>query len=436
MICVIPDNSMTILHFKKQIFVSTNKRNVEKFKIIAFTHKTTDINNIGKLHIDESQLEQRLQHLKSTGNLDELLYLSTCNRVEFIIANQEDIDNYFLQKFFTAFNPSWTPEEVSWAINHVQVFENGEALRHLFCVASSIDSLVVGEREIITQVRSAYEKCNALKLTGDQIRIAIKKTIEVAKEIYTHTAIARNPVSVVSLAYRKLRELNVKHNAHFLIIGAGVTNATMAKYLNKHKFANFTIFNRTLSKAQKLADELNGNALTLGELENYTKGFDVIVTCTGAAEAVITPKIYKKLVGEDSSKKIVIDLAVPNDLDAAILENYNVNLIAVNNLQEIARENLVAREREMQACHEIIEKNIDDFRQQVKARQLEIAMGGVPKKIKEISETAKEVFAKDLQDMDDSAKEVLNKIMAYMEKKYISVPMKMAREILVGDIKK
>jgi glutamyl-tRNA reductase len=409
---------------------------VEKFKVIAFTHKTTDINNIGKLHIDESLLDQRLHFLKSAANLDELLYLSTCNRVEFVIVNHEEITNQYLQTFFAAFNPTWNKNDINWAIENVQVFENGEALRHLFSVASSIDSLVVGEREIITQVRNAYEKCNALKLTGDQIRIAIKKTIEVAKEIYTHTAIARNPVSVVSLAYRKLRELNVKQNAHFLIIGAGVTNATMAKYLNKHKFANFTVFNRTLKNAQKLAAELYGDAFELAELANYTKGFDVIVTCTGSSEPIITPQIYKTLVGDDKSKKIVIDLAVPNDLDAAIMDNYDVNLIAVNNLQEIAKENLLAREQEMEACHEIIEKSIKDFKLLVKARQLEIAMGDVPKKVKEISETAKEVFAKDLQNMDDSSKEVLDKIMAYMEKKYISVPMKMAREILVGDIKK
>jgi glutamyl-tRNA reductase len=409
---------------------------VEKFKVIAFTHKNTDINNIGRFHIDESQLQQRLQHLKDATNLDELLYLSTCNRVEFMIVNHEEVDAVFLNKFFAAFNPNWTTAEIGWAIENAQLFENGEALRHLFSVASSIDSLVVGEREIITQVRNAYEKCNELKLTGDQIRIAIKKTIEVAKEIYTHTAIARNPVSVVSLAYRKLRELNVKQNAHFLIIGAGVTNATMAKYLNKHKFANFTVFNRTLAKAQKLAEELHGDAFLLTELPKYSKGFDVIITCTGSSEPLITPEIYKVLVGDDKSKKIVIDLAVPNDLDASILDNYNVNLIAVNNLQEIAKENLIAREREMQACYEIIEKNIEDFKKLVKARQLEIAMGAVPDKVKEISLTAKEVFAKDLQNMDDSSKEVLDKIMAYMEKKYISVPMKMAREILVGDIKK
>jgi glutamyl-tRNA reductase len=409
---------------------------VDKIKIIAFTHKTTDVNDIGKLHIDDASLQVRLQSLKQAANVEELLYLSTCNRVEFVIVNNEPCSNPFLKKFFSAFDATWKYEDISWAINNAQIFEGAAAMNHLFSVASSIDSLVVGEREIITQVRSAYEKCKQLNLTGDLIRLAIKKTIEVAKEVYTHTSIALNPVSVVSLAYRKLRALNIKESARFLIIGSGVTNSTMAKYLKKHRFANFTVFNRTLVNAQKLAKELNGEAFPLNELKNYNKGFDVIITCTGATESIITLDIYKSLVAEDTTRKVVIDLAIPNDLDAAILNNYDVNLIAINNLQEIAKENLIAREQEMKACEQIIEKNIVDFKNLVKARKLELAMSEVPKKVKEIREAANEVFAKELLNMDESSKEVLNNIISYMEKKYISVPMKMAREILIGDVKK
>jgi glutamyl-tRNA reductase len=408
---------------------------LKKFKIIAFTHKTTDINDIGKLHIDDGLVKERFSLVKAALNIEELLYLSTCNRVEFMLANNASIDGSFLKKFFSVFNSTWTTTDVDWAIDNAQVFEGDAALRHLFNVASSIDSLVVGEREIITQVRNAYDKCNALGLTGDLLRIVVKKTIEVAKDVYTHTNIAKNPVSVVSLAYRKLRALNVKQDARFLIIGSGVTNTTMAKYLKKHKFANFTIFNRTLANAQKLAEDLNGKAFPLTHLSTYSEGFDIIVTCTGAAESIITPSLYKNLVGDDKSKKVVIDLAIPNDLDPEILNNYDVNLIAVNNLQEVAKENLLSREQEMDACSIIIEQNIEDFKQILKTRKVELAMSEVPKKVKEIRETANEVFAKELQNLDIESKELLNKMLAYMEKKYISVPMKMAKDILIEDAK-
>ena len=405
---------------------------MNKFNIIAFTHKITDINDIGKLHIDENAVKLRLEALKQALNIEELLYLSTCNRVEFLISLNEKIDSSFLKKFFSAFDSRWDINDINWAIENAQVFEGDDALRHLFNVASSIDSLVVGEREIITQVRNAYEKCNEIGITGDLIRIAVKKTIEVAKDVYTHTNIAKNPVSVVSLAYRKLRALNVKQDARFIIIGSGVTNTTMAKYLKKHKFSNFTVFNRTLDNAQKLANELSGKAFPLSQLANYKEGFDIILTCTGSAESIITPFIYKSLVGDDKARKVVIDLAIPNDLDAEILNNYDVNLIAVNNLQEVAKENLLAREQEMDACKTIIDANIEDFKQILKTRKVELAMSEVPKKVKEIRETANEVFAKELKNLDAESKEVLDKILAYMEKKYISVPMKMAKDILTN----
>jgi glutamyl-tRNA reductase len=409
---------------------------VNKIKIIAFTHKTTDINDIGRFHIDEADLGARLGGLKAKIAADELFYLSTCNRVEFMLSTERKIDSPFLLSFFEAFDSSFSSEDISWSLENARIFEGEAALEHLYCVASSIDSLVVGEREIITQVRNAYEKCNELGLTGDFIRLAVKSTIEVAKEVYTETNIARNPVSVVSLAYRKLRDLNVKLDARFLIIGSGVTNTNMAKYLKKHKFANFTVFNRTIENAQKLATELNGTAYPLSELENYKQGFDIIVTCTGAAESIITPAIYKSLVGDDKAKKVVIDLAIPNDLDAEILHNYDVNLIAVNNLQEVAKDNLLAREQEMEACKTIINRNIEAFRQTVKTRKVELAMSEVPKKVKEIRDVAmNEVFVKELNNMDAQSKEVLEKIIAYMEKKYISVPMKMAKDILIEDAK-
>ena len=209
----------------------------------------------------------------------------------------------------------------------------------------------------------------------------------------------------------------------------------MAKYLKKHGFSNFVVFNRTLANAEKLANELSCKAFPLTELKKYKNGFDVIVTCTGSSEIIITKEIYSSLVGNDKSKKIVIDLAVPNDLDEEILKKYDVNLIAVSNLQEIAKKNLMEREKELSACMQIIETNIEEFKKEFKERKVELAMSDVPKKVKEIRETAlNEVFAKEIEKLDIKSKETLDKVIAYLEKKYISVPMKMAKEILIEEV--
>lgn len=407
---------------------------MDRLKVIAFNHKNIGVDEIGKFHLPESAWKESLEKIKDTLSIDEIMLLSTCNRIEFIIVSNGFANNSFVIKLLQEYRPGWSKEELMEATLNARVYEGEEALKHLFEVASSLDSLVVGEREIITQVRNAYEKCREHGLTGDMIRIVIRNTIETAKDIYTQTNIAQKPVSVVSLAYRKLKDLNINMNAKILIVGSGVTNTAMAKYLKKHGFKNFVVFNRTLANAQKLADDLNGKAYPLSELYTYQEGFDVIVTCTGSNEAIITPSVYGTLVGNDKAKKIVIDLAIPNDLSPEILENYEINLIAINNLQQVAKENLRERESELDACRVIINDHVQSFHQALKTRKLELAMQDVPKKIKEIKETAlTTVFAKEFDQLDQSSKEVLDKILSYVEKKYISMPMKMAREILIEE---
>lgn len=395
------------------------------------------ISDIGRYHLEDNIRDARLSELRTNLGLEELMYLSTCNRVEFIFCTEHPVNDLFLARFFRCFRPEWNATEIGQAMNQATLLEGETAVRHLFEVAASLDSLVVGEREIITQVRNAYETSNRAGLTGDTIRLAIKKTIETAKAVYTETHIARNPVSVVSLAYRRLRELNAPLDARLLFIGAGVTNTAMARYLEKHGFRNFTVFNRTLANAEKLAGPLEGKAFALNALDGYRGGFDIMITCTGAEETIITKEIYKSLIGNDRSRKIVIDLAVPNDLDPALLEEYDINLIAVNNLQEVAVENLKEREKELVACNAIIERSLESFRTEYRTRLIERAMSEVPRKVKEIRDNAvNSVFAREIGQLDEPSKELLDRVMAYFEKKYISVPMKMAKDILLEDARR
>jgi glutamyl-tRNA reductase len=403
---------------------------MQHIHVIAFTHRNFEIAEIGHFHLADEDRRFALQRVKEQCGISELMYLSTCNRVEFIFITDRTVNVEFITAFFQVCFAG--KNEISAGlIAKAALFSGEDALRHIFNVAASLDSLVVGEREIITQVRKAYDDSRAMGIAGDTIRLLVQKTIETAKEVYTETDIARNPVSVVSLAYRKLRALNVPLNARILFVGAGVTNISMARYLRKHGYTDFVVFNRTLAKGEKLAEELNGTAYPLYTLKNYKEGFDVIVTCTGSDEVIISSEIYHSLTAGDISRKVVIDLAVPNDLDPAIPQQWDVNLIAVNNLQEIANDNLKERESQLEACRVIVENKIAEFRGELRQRQVEIAMSDVPRKVKEIRDTAvNAVFAKEISQLDEASKEVLNKILSYVEKKYISVPMKMAREIL------
>ncbi|MCW3108513.1 MAG: hemA, partial [Segetibacter sp.] len=316
----------------------------------------------------------------------------------------------------------------------VSIYQEQDALNHLLRTSCSLESLIVGEKEILAQVRKAYECCKEAGLTGDYLRMVMSRVVKTAKEVYTDTLISRKPISVVSLAYRKLKDLKLCTNARVLIIGAGETNRNISKYLQKHKFSNFSIFNRTLSKAQELAVDLNGEAFSLDELKNYNKGFDVIITCTSAVSPIITPEIYSTLLNGETNKKTIVDLAIPNDTAPEVLEQFPVNFIEVHSLNEVAKNNLQERYQELVHAERIIENNIAEFLPMLKQRQIELAMRQVPEKIKEIRKRAlTSVFVDEVETMDEQSREVLERIMDYMEKKYISVPMVMAKEIFVNN---
>jgi len=403
-------------------------------KIIAFTHKQIELKELGKLVICQENLTDKLQQVKAEFQIPEIFYLATCNRVAFVLATPQVIDKEFTKKFIDALQIGICNHYMGTFLDGVSIYSEREALNHLLRTSCSLESLIVGEKEILAQVRKAYQCCKEAGLTGDYLRMVMDRVVKTAKEVYTDTHISRKPISVVSLAYRKLKDLKLWSNARILIIGAGETNRNISKYLQKHKFSNFSVFNRTLSKAQELAVDLGGEAFELDELKNYNKGFDVIITCTSATQPIITPEIYRTLLNGETGKKTILDLAIPNDTDPAVLEQFPVHFIEVHSLNELAKSNLQERYQELVHAERIIEENIKEFIPMLKQRRIEVAMREVPEKIKEIRHKAlNSVFADEVQTMDQQSREVLEKIMDYMEKKYISVPMVMAKEIFVNN---
>jgi glutamyl-tRNA reductase len=406
---------------------------LEYLKILAFTHKQIDLKSLGKLVICEQTLDDRLRNIQAELGVKEIFYIGTCNRVEFVFTSAHEVDREFIFRFLTVLNMGLPQEYMDQFVDNVSVYEQVEAFNHLLRTSCSLESLVVGEKQILAQVRRAYEACRVAGFTADYMRMIMNRVVKTAKEVYTHTNISKNPVSVVSLAYRKLRDLKMTANPKVLIIGAGETNRNLAQYLKKHKYSNFSVFNRTVENAEGLAKELNGKAYPLSALEDFNQGFDVIITCTGATEPIITEALYKKLLNGDTSKKVIVDLAIPNDTAPEVIRNYPVHYIEVESLKEVARKNIQERYDELINAEQIIDQNIKEFDAVLRQRKIEIAMSCVPQKIKDIKHKALDVvFAEEINGLDENSRLVLERVMDYMEKKYISVPMVMAKEILVN----
>ncbi|MEO0340892.1 MAG: glutamyl-tRNA reductase [Bacteroidota bacterium] len=408
---------------------------LQQYKILTVTHKSVSLKQMSDygVHADTNiALEVRLAELKEQFKFAELMYTATCNRVMYFFHSDQEIDAPFITEFFQHINPNLEASTLADLIETVSHYEGLEAIEHFLEVASSIDSLVIGERQILGQLKTAYDNCKSWGFIGDNLRLAMDYAIVSAKAVYSKTKIGDKPVSIVSLAIQKLLRANLPKDSRILMIGAGQTNALVAKFLAKHQFENVSVFNRTLAKATSVAELMNSNqAYTLTDLHTYTKGFDCIVVCTGASDPILQPALYKNLLNGDTDRKVIIDLAIPHNTAPEVVSDFNVNYIEIEGLRNLAKENLAFREKEVQKAKIFLQEQLEAFPTHFQQRQLELAMAKIPNEIKQVKQKAmNEVFHKEFSTLDDTTRDLVEKMLAYMEKKCIGIPMKAAREAI------
>ena len=263
---------------------------LSRLHILALTHQRLPLEAVGKFHLEENTLKETGARLKESGLVEECFFITTCNRAElvFVSAAEGVRTDALLQQW----RPQLDNGTHDMALRAAVLHSGAEAVTHLISVASSLESLVIGEREILAQVRDQYERARLAGLTGDALRLLMKQVVITAKRVYTETGIANRPVSVVSLAYRALRDHGVRKEARFLIIGAGKTCADMCLYLAKHGFKDLHIFNRTLSKAEALVKNVGGEAYPLDTLVAFDEGFDVIISGVGRGTPIVDAELF------------------------------------------------------------------------------------------------------------------------------------------------
>jgi len=408
---------------------------LSNYKILTVTHQQLNVEDLSSFMVsnhDGATDTEALDQIKATLAIDELLYLSTCNRITFILYTKQGLDNEYLGKFFTKVNPK-IPQEVRATLpRYVKVYEGHQAIKHLYEVASSMDSLVIGEREIFSQFRKAYNKALENGFVKDNLRLLERFTTTTAKSVYANTAIGEKPVSIVSLAMQRFLKNPKSKDSRILIIGAGETNSLAGKFLKKYNFSNVTIFNRSLNNAVELSELLNADSLHISELENYKAGFDVIFICTSANKTLIDPSLYQQLLQREDDQKVVIDLAVPRNVDKAVPELFNVDYVDIEQLRELAEENMNFRKGELVKARAIVEKNVLEFESHYQNRQIEKMLSHIPKEIHQYKNKAiNEVYKKQMEALDESTQELIMNMMDYMAKKSISVPMRMAKSQVV-----
>ncbi len=403
---------------------------LDGYHILTLTHRDGELSRLRHYIVpgEGEVLRQRLEQLKSALQLAELMYVATCNRVMYLFHTEQAIDEHFLRRFFAQVNPQLDAE----AHARMRHYAGIEAVRHFFRVAASIESMVVGEREILRQLRQAYARCKAWGLTGDALRLLERFGVVAAKDVYARTRIGEKPVSIASLAVQQMRRHRLPQTARILMIGAGQTNALVGKLLVKYGYRNVVVANRTWARARLLAASIGGRALAWEKLPHWEEGFDCLIACTGATEPIVTPQLYAQLLRGEKGRKLVVDLAVPHNVAEAVSRRPEVVWVEIEGLRRLAAEHLAFRRREVGRAEALLEKHVAQFPKACRQRELERALSRIPQEVRAVKQKAlEEVFRKELQQLEEAERALVLRMLDYMEKKCIGIPMRVAREVMV-----
>ncbi|HKB97762.1 MAG TPA: glutamyl-tRNA reductase, partial [Terriglobales bacterium] len=298
---------------------------------------------------------EALARLKTMPGLAEGLILSTCNRTEFYVTGEFRDSQGFFKSFYRDFRAGDETHAFRLWGNH--------CVRHLFRVASGLESMVVGETEIFGQVKRAYAFATGAKTTGKFLNRLFQKSFQVGKEIRSSTAITRGSVSVGSVAVDLAEQIfGDLDGCKIMILGAGETSEKTAKAFRSRGAEQIFVSNRSFERAQALATMTGGRAIHFEDWEQEFRDLDILVSSTAAPHAIITlDKLAPFLRTRPHRPLFLIDLAMPRDIEPAVCKLDGVYLYDLDSLQSIAKETLAVREQESDKCHQLIEHHVRDF---------------------------------------------------------------------------
>jgi len=328
--------------------------------LTGLNHKTASVAVREKIFAGCQEKKDLLSGLKAVSGVEEVLYLSTCNRVEVIASIAEDGGALKALSGFLAKNGGLTDQEAAGCFYE---YGNEDAVRHIFRVASSLDSMVMGEAQILGQVKEAYRDALAGYATGVVLNRLMHCSFRAAKRVRSETGIAVNPVSVshaaVELAKKIFGSLDGKK---ILLIGAGEMAELTGMQLIERGAQSIIVANRSLGQAEILAEKFHGEAASLDALEKKLIEADIVISSTGAPDFIVTADMLKNIHHQRKNRLLfLIDIAVPRDIDPEASELENVYLYNIDNLQDIVDENMHARKKEAIKAEKIVDEEVARF---------------------------------------------------------------------------
>jgi glutamyl-tRNA reductase len=394
-----------------------------RLQILGLNHNTAPIEIREQVVFAGEEVSRAIVHLRDMDGVDEAVLLSTCNRTEFYVMTS-DAGRERLQ--------AWLHDERNLDpafSNTLFTFDSDDAIRHIFRVACGLDSMILGEPQILGQLKDAFRDAQQAGTVGKHLSRLFQHTFSVAKKVRTDTEIGSNPVSVASAAVNLAQQFFAGFGQHTaLLVGAGVTIELVAKHLVKKNIGRLFIANRDVEKALRLASKHGGYAVPLSELEGTLPEADILITSTASPEPVILHDQVQAAMKTRKHKPIfAVDIAVPRDIEAEVAELSDVYLYTIDDLQKVIQDGQTSREAAAVDANRILDDEIARYLNIERAKQVSPVITA----LREHGETIRDGVLREAQrrlDKGVDSREVIEFATASLMKKLLHKPSVRLRE--------
>lgn len=402
--------------------------------VVGLSHKTAPVEIREKVAFEADTLTDRLARILALPSISEAMIVSTCNRVELYAASMRpDQACVELQRFIGECH-DLTADELN---AYLYSCTCQEAVRHVFRVTASLDSMVVGEPQILGQIKTAYGHACASKSAGLVLNRFMHKAFSVAKRVRTETAIASNAVSVSYAAVELARKIfDTLDNKTVMLVGAGEMCELAAKHFVRYGVSKVLVTNRTFSRAESLAESFGGVAVNFANFREQLHRVDILLSSTGSPDYVISAADLKAACKMRRYKPMfLIDIAVPRDIDPAAGKIDSVYLYDVDDLQGVVQSNLKEREKEAVKADQIVDQEVLRFHEWLSNLTVRPTIVALRKQLEEVRQKELQRTLSSLSDLDEHERKMLDAMTSAIVNKILHHPTRLIKQLDCDDDK-
>lgn len=396
--------------------------------VVGLNNKTAPVEIRERLSFQESQIGDAMEALKGRKSILENVIVSTCNRTEvYAVVDQLHTGKYYIREFLA----EWFSMERSDFDPYLFIYENDKVIRHLFKVACGLDSMIIGETQILGQVRSSYLLAQEKQTIGTVFNRLFKEAVTVAKKAHTETDIGANAVSVsyaaVELSKKIFGDLQGKQVA---IVGAGKMGKLAIQNLQGSGVDKIAVVNRTFERAKEMADEFNGEAYSLDNLIDVLSQSDIVISSTGSSQYVITKSMMETVEKTRKGKPIfLVDIAVPRDIDPEIHDLDSMFLYDIDDLEGVVEANMEERQKAAELIETFIDEAQSDFQEWLNTLGVIPLISNLREKALNIQADVMTSLERKLPDLSERERKVIGKHMKSIINQMLKDPILQIKEL-------